>query len=298
MVSKENHSRAALPFLALLVGNLALACGPFLVRNSGVGPVAAGFWRLALAIPFLFLLARLAGQPVRPPTRTLTLIVAVGAFMFATDVAAWNAGILLTKLGNATLFGNIGSFIFAAFGLWVARKWPSPVQAMALAAAAAGCLLLMKGSAELSAANLRGDLLSALAGVLYAGYLIAVDRARGALPPIGLLALSSLFAAIVILPIALAMGDRMFPADWSGLIALALVSQVLGQGLLVFAIGRMSPLVVGLGLLTQPALSAFLGWRFYGETLTPLDWLGAVLIVVALVLVRLRGGPQPASEAQ
>ena len=37
----------SLAFIALLVGNLALACGPFLVRNSGVGPVAAGFWRLA-----------------------------------------------------------------------------------------------------------------------------------------------------------------------------------------------------------------------------------------------------------
>ena len=37
----------------------------------------------------------------------------------------------------------------------------------------------MRGSAELSAANLRGDLLSALAGLLYAGYLIIVERTRG-----------------------------------------------------------------------------------------------------------------------
>ena len=56
----------------------------------------------------------------------------------------------------------------------------------------------------------------------------------------------------------------------------------------MFALGQVPPLVVGLALLTQPAISAFIGWVVYGETLTGLDWTGAVAIGVALVLVRLR----------
>jgi drug/metabolite transporter (DMT)-like permease len=290
----ENRQPKASPiaFAALLAGNLALAMGPFLVRQSGVGPVAAGFWRLALAVPFLLLLAKFAGQPVRPANRKMLLIITAGAFFFATDVAAWNAGIMLTKLGNATLFGNIGSFIFAGFGLWLARRWPSPLQTMALIAAAIGCALLMWGSAELSLRNLHGDLLSALAGLLYAGYLIAIDRARTEVAPLGLLALSSLIAMFIILPIALVRGEQMVPLDWTGVVALALCSQVVGQGLLVYAIGHLSPLIVGLALLTQPALSALLGWVYYGETMTALDGIGAVLIAAALVLVRLRGAAQ------
>ena len=59
----------------------------------------------------------------------------------------------------------------------------------------------------------------------------------------------------------------------------------------------MPPLVVGIAMLTQPALSALLGWLYYRETLTPLDWVGAVLIVAALVLVRLRTAPRTVSEA-
>jgi drug/metabolite transporter (DMT)-like permease len=199
---------------------------------------------------------------------------------------------MLTKLGNATLFGNIGSFIFAGFGLWLARRWPSPLQTMALIAAAIGCALLMWGSAELSLRNLHGDLLSALAGLLYAGYLIAIDRARTEVAPLGLLALSSLIATFIILPIALVRGEQMVPLDWTGVVALALCSQVVGQGLLVYAIGHLSPLIVGLALLTQPALSALLGWVYYGETMTALDGIGAVLIAAALVLVRLRGAAQ------
>jgi drug/metabolite transporter (DMT)-like permease len=47
-------------------------------------------------------------------------------------------------------------------------------------------------------------------------------------------------------------------------------------------------------MLTQPALSAFLGWFYYGEAFTPRDWLGAAMIVVALVLVRLKPRGEPA----
>lgn len=293
MVSIRNESSVhPLAFVALLVGNLALAVGPFLVRHSGVGPISAGFWRMALAVPFLFAIAWMVKTPVRWPGRKAGIAIAIAAFLFAADLAAWHKGILLTKLGNATLFGNISSFIFAAWGLWLARQLPTPVQALALLLAAAGCALLMWGSAELSAAHLRGDLLAALAGLLYAGYLIAVDDTRRTLAPMPLLFLASLLGAAMLLPAAVASGETFAPTDWSALFALALCSQVVGQGLLVFALGQVPPLVVGIAMLTQPALSAFLGWRFYGEGLTVLDGLGAAMIVVALVLVRLRPRPQ------
>ena len=66
-------------------------------------------------------------------------------------------------------------------------------------------------------------------------------------------------------------------------VLLALGSQVIGQGLLVYSIGHVPPLVVGLALLTQPAISALVGWFAYGETLRPLDWIGASAIGAALV---------------
>jgi drug/metabolite transporter (DMT)-like permease len=280
-------------FVALLIGNLALASGPFLVRNSGVGPVAAGFWRLALALPFLWTIAWMFRQPVHLPRKALTFAITLAACFFAADLAAWHAGILLTKLGNATLFGNISSFFFAAWGLWLARKWPSVIQGAALSLAAAGCGLLMWGSAELSAANLRGDLLAMLAGLLYTGYLILVERTRGEVEPLPLLFLASLIGAALLLPAALAAREPIIPADWTGLIALALCSQVIGQGLLVYALGHVPPLVVGVAMLTQPALSALLGWIYYGESFTPLDWTGAAMIIIALILVRLKQRGEP-----
>ncbi len=279
--------RAPFAFTALIVGSSALAVGPWLVRLAGVGPVAAGFWRLALALPFLFLIARVMGQPVHWPGRAMAVLIAVAAFFFAVDLAAWHASIHMTKLGNATLFGNVSSFVFAAWGLWLVRRWPTALQAAALALAALGAAMLMSGSAELSARNLRGDLLALTAGLLYTGYLIAVERARGSLAALPLLFLASAFGAAMLLPASLLMGEQVIPADWSFVLLLALSSQVLGQGLLVYAIGALPPLVVGLALLTQPAISALVGWFAYGETLAPLDWVGAAAIAIALVLVRL-----------
>jgi drug/metabolite transporter (DMT)-like permease len=258
------------------------------VRLADVGPVAVGFWRLTLAIPFLWLLARLAGQTLGKPGRAIVVTLVVASAFYAADLAVWNAGIRLTKLGNATLFGNIGSFVFAAWGLWLARRAPSVLQASALILAAVGCVLLMSGSYELSPRHLRGDLLAVLAGLLYAGYLIGVERARGDVKALPLLLLVTILSAAMLLPVSAAFGERIWPGDWTPLLIFALSSQVIGQGLLVYAIGALPPFVVGLALLTQPAISAFIGWTVYAETLSPLDWVGAVSIAIALVLVQLQ----------
>ena len=274
-------------FPAVLVGSCALAFGPWLVRLSGVGPIAAGFWRLALALPFLLVIAALTRQAVHWPGRKLATLVAIAAFFFAADLAAWHVGIHMTKLGNATLFGNVSSFGFAAWGLWLARRWPSRLQGLALGLAAFGAALLMGSSFELSPRHFAGDLLCLLAGLLYVGYLIAVQHGRGSLKPLPLLFLASAFGAAMLFPLSLMLGEQIIPYDWTYVFLLALGSQVLGQGLLVYGIGHVPPLVVGLALLTQPAISALVGWSAYGETLSLADWLGAAAIGTALVLVRL-----------
>jgi drug/metabolite transporter (DMT)-like permease len=284
MASSLQHRFA---FAAVLAGSTALAFGPWLVRLAGVGPVAAGFWRLALALPFLFVIALRTDQAVHWPPRRLALLAALAGFFFAADLAAWHVGIHLTKLGNATLFGNVSSFAFAAWGLWLARRWPTRLQALALGLAAAGAALLMGSSAELSMRQFTGDLLALGAGLLYTGYLIAVQKARGALQPLPLLFLSSAFGAAMLLPFSLLLGEQIIPTDWTYIVLLAIGSQVIGQGLLVYGLAHVQPLIVGLVLLTQPAISGLVGWAAYGETLSSLDWAGALAIAAALVLVRL-----------
>ena len=285
-----------LAFPALLLGNIALAFGPWLVRLADVGPVAAGFWRLALALPFLLVVGRIAGQPAHWPRRALVVTIAIAAIFYSLDLAAWNAGILMTKLANATMFGNSGSFVFAVYGLILARRAPSLKQSLALITAVGGAGLLMSGSYELSSSNFAGDLLTLVAGLFYGGYLIFVERGRTELKPLPLLILATAFSVPILLVISAALGETIWPRDWTPLLIFALSSQVLGQGLLVYSIGTLPPLVVGLGLLTQPAISATIGWLAYGETLSTSDFIGAAAIALALIVVRLPDRGLRASE--
>jgi drug/metabolite transporter (DMT)-like permease len=282
---ERNPARFAFP--ALIAANIVLAAGPWMVRLADVGPVAAGFWRLAIALPFLVWLAaaQMRGKPW--PAWPLVAAVAVGGLLFAADLGAWHEGILRTKLANATLFGNFASFIFALYGFVILRALPRPMQWLALLLAAGGAALMLGRSYELSPQHFVGDLLCLGAAFFYALYLIAVDRARRQLASWPVLAIATAAGALPILLAALAMGERVIPTDWTPLILLSIGSQLIGQGLLVYALGHLTPLVVGVGLLTQPVVSAAIGWVVYGERLALADGIGALLICAALVLIRL-----------
>jgi drug/metabolite transporter (DMT)-like permease len=282
-------------FPALILANLFLAAGPWMVRLADVGPVAAGFWRLALALPFLLFIGwrQHRGRPF--PGKAMIVLVAAGGLFFAADLAAWHEGILRTKLANATLFGNFASFLFAIYGFILLRSVPRPVQLVALLLAGVGTVLLLGNSYELSSANFTGDLLALLAGLFYTFYLIAVDRARKVMKPWPVLAIATAGGALPILLFALALGEQVMPQDWLPVIALSISSQLIGQGLLVYAMGHLSPVVVGLCFLTQPIASAAIGWVAFGERLSAGDGVGALLICAALVLIRL---PQRKEEVE
>ncbi|WP_277969787.1 DMT family transporter [Sphingomonas echinoides] len=283
-----------LAIAAVILANAALAFGPWFVRLADVGPVSSAFWRIALAAPLLAGAALATGW--RPSRNTgagglsglLWAMIAVGGVCFAADLASWHLGILRTTLANATLFGNCAILMFPIYGFLAARSWPTRIQGIALLLATVGAVLLMGRSYQLDPRNLAGDMLCLLAGVLYTGYFILMARARATLPPVPALALSTLASILPLLLFALLLGETMWPTHWGPLVGLALVSQVIGQGLMLFALGKLPPLVVGLALLVQPVVGATIGWTVYGEKLGLPDLFGASLVAVALVLVSRR----------
>lgn len=276
-------------FVALLGGNFALALGPWFVRLADSGPVSAGFWRLFLPLPILALLAvrQRSPAPRTKPGLGALLLIAVAGIFFALDLASWHIGIAYTRLGNASLFGNSGSLILMIWGLVAARRLPRPVEIAAIVAAVGGAAILLGRSLEIDRATLIGDLFCILAGVFYFFYILLLQGARGQFESWGLLFTSTLASAPVMLAIAIWLREPVWPHVWWPLLALALGSQVIGQGLIVFALRHFSALIIGVVLLTQPAVSILLGWLAFGETMGLLDALGMALIASALLLGRL-----------
>ena len=300
MRSSAPRDSVGLAVPALIVANIALALGPWLVRiakvDGHVGPIGSGFWRLALALPVLLIAMRSERAP-RPTNMRMLLVAAIlSGLFFAADLAAWHLGILHTRLSNATLLGNVTAILFPLYGFIVARSLPSRKQGLALALALCGAALLLGRSYELSARNLLGDLFCLLAGVCYTGYLVFADRARSALGPVTTLTWSVAAGIPILLAVALAFGDPIWPTIWWPLILMTLGSQIIGQGLILYAVSRVSALVVGLMLLLQPIVAATVGWLAYGERLTMFDYAGGVAIAAAVLLVRGSERPLPAAQ--
>lgn len=273
-------------FAALLGGNAALALGPMWVRLADSGPVSAGFWRLALAVPFFVLLARLNRQPLTGAPRGVLLGVLAGGVFFALDLSSWHLGIELTRLGNATLFGNAGSILIAAWGLIALRRMPRTPEWLAFAAAIVGAAILLGRSLQIDHTTLIGDLLCLLAGFLYTFYILLAQRGRAVLGSWALLFWSSLIGLPVMAMAAALLGEPFWPTNWLPVIALAFTSQLIGQGLLVYALRHFPPLVIGLALLTQPTIAVTVGWIWFGEVLGALDLFGMALVAAGLVLAR------------
>lgn len=289
-------SRFAFPLF--LLGSIVLSAGPLFVRLADVGEVQSAFWRLAIGAPLLFLLVRATasrdGAPARPPRITIWLIL--GGIFFAGDLAVWHLGITRTAMANSTLVGNSAAFLFPVWGYLTMRRWPTKTAGFALAMAACGIALLAGQSASISREHLTGDLLCLVAAIFYTAYLIVMDKGRqghGALPA---LAFATLVGAIVLFPLALIAPGAFWPTDWTPLLLLALSSQVLGQGLIIYALPQLPPVASGVGLLIQPAFSGLLGYLWFGEVLALADIAGIALIFTAILIVRRPSAAQPEIE--
>lgn len=286
-MTKATERGGGFALLALIMANVALAFGPLFVRMADTGPVSAGFWRLTLALPVLVIIALQRREPLSGFRSGTWWMLALGGFAFALDLASWNFGIERTKLANSVLFGNMGSVIMVLYGFVISRAWPRKAEIGAVLLAIFGASLLMGASYELDVRNLIGDLFCLAAGVLYVVYLLSIRHVRGDLGSWSVLVWSTVFGIGPMLGIALLLGEPVWPTDWTPVLMLALVCQLLGQGLMVYAVSHFSPVVLGIALLGQPVIASIVGWVAFNESLSLTDWIGMIAIGVALVLVRL-----------
>jgi len=205
---------------------------------------------------------------------------------FALDIGFWHIGIGMTRMANASLFGNAGSLVIMIWGLIALHRRPRFSEWFAIAAALGGGAILLGRSMEIDRATVIGDLFCVAAGLLYLGYLIILQKYRAALGGWSLLTWSSIAGLPVLLGMALWLGEPIWPTNWAPVLVLALLSQLIGQGLLVYSLRHFSALVIGLALLTQPAVAVTVGWLVFNEALGLLDLFGMLLVAAALVLAR------------
>jgi drug/metabolite transporter (DMT)-like permease len=260
------------------------------VRLSEAGPTATAFWRVALAVPVLWVL-----YLVKPRAKAYRysgkwpLLLAAG-LAFAGDLAFWHASVVRTSVANSTLLANLAS-VFVTLAAWMLfRQRPTRLFVAGLGAALVGVTLLVHTSLAFSPTGLLGDAFGVVTAMFYAAYILAVKglRDRGE-TTLQLMAVTTTLTALVLFPVALATGEQMPPSSaygWSILLGLALVSHAAGQGLIAYALAHLPAAFSSVSLLLQPVMAALFAWALLSESLVPLQVLGGIVVLAGIYLAR------------
>ena len=277
-------------FLCLLAGGCAIAFAPILVRLSDTGPVASAFWRTALAAPLLWAWLAWPAARAAKPASTPRLALAAAGLFFAGDLGVWHWSIVYTSVANSTVLANLAP-IFVTLGGWL--LWREAVTRrflVGMALALAGMFVLVGPHFLAGGTRLLGDGLGALAGFFYGAYMLAVKRLRDAgASTSGLMAWSTTITALALLPIAYLSPQPLIPAQLSGwwvLVALAVVSQILGQGLIAYAFAHLPASLSSVSLLVQPVMATLFAWALFGEMVGPLQLAGGTMVLAGIWLAK------------
>ncbi len=274
--------------LVLMVGAAAIGFAPIFVRLTETGPAAAGFWRLALALPFLAIMAFRPGAPRAQAGAPWRWTGLAGVF-FAADLACWHYGVTYTSVTNATVLTNLTPVVVTLAAWLLFRERPQRLFVLGLALALGGAVTMALSQSGARGINPPlGDALSAVTALFYGAYFLAIGQARKTANAARVMLWSSAAGAPLLLVAALLLREDLRPetlAGWGACVALGLV-HVIGQGAIAWALGRLPAALASVVVFVQPVVAAGLGWIIFGEPIGLIQGLGAVLALVGVAIAQ------------
>lgn len=281
-----------LPFAALVLGAVAMGLSPIFVRLADVGPFASAFWRMALAVPPLWLWLKIEDvrrpAPALDPARDYRIILWLG-FLFAGDLFFWHLAILNTSVANATLLATTTPLV-VAFGAWIFLKEKITPRIMAgVVSGILGAGLLVGASATFAPDNVYGDASGLITACFFGSYFLSVAYARRRMSPAQVMFYPAIVSAGFLLVAALALDEHLFPLSFEGLgvlVALALVSQIGGQGFAAYALGHLPAVFSSLVLFFEAIAAGLLAWVIFAEPISVWQLGGGLLILAGIYAAR------------
>ncbi len=283
-----------MPYLRLLGAQVAIGAAAIFARFAltGSGPLAVSALRLSIAA----LIAIALAFPFRRLSLRRELAFGCAGAALALHFAAWIASLLYASVAISTLLVTTTPLWTELYETIRARRPPERSFVIALGLALAGVALIVFGGtavathAPIAGHAALGELLALIGSIAIGAYLLIV-RDAGArhtepLPTRQIVARTYGWSALVLLAATLVGGERPpaaadLPA-WGGILAMALVSQLIGHTALNAALRDFSPSTVALTTLLEPAIAAAFAALLFHEALAPETIAGAVLVLAGV----------------
>jgi drug/metabolite transporter (DMT)-like permease len=233
------------PVLMAMAGATCIAFSAILVLLADVPPSTAALYRCAYALPPLLLLAWWERRRFGPlPERARNLALVAGVF-FMADLVFWHHAIAAVGAGLATVLGNVQVVVVALAAWAFLQEKPAARTLAAVPVVLLGVVLIsgVLGADPYGSNPALGVIFGVLTAITYGAFLLVLRAGSSDLRrPAGPLFYATLSAAVVTLPVGLALDELELTPTWpehGWLALLALTSQVVGWLLIAAALPRL-----------------------------------------------------------
>lgn len=292
--------RSGLAAIALCVALLAIACGSsfFVIAEQEMSPNAIALNRLLVAAVgfgiwngYQFLnqspedREKLTAQHSIRLQDWLLLGVAAASFVAFLILLAWS--LTQTTVAKASLFTHMMP-IFTTLGAWLllGRRF-SPQFLAGMVVAVLGAIAIGLDDLSLADGSVMGDGAALLAAAFFAVDILAVEQLRVRLPtPIITLGECTL-GTVLVLPTVLLQNAAVFPPSWrsgTAVLGLALITQMLGHGLLTYSLRQISAGLVSVATLAIPIIAAVLAMVLFSQTISQFNSVAFVTVLIGIYL--------------
>ncbi|WP_033152332.1 DMT family transporter [Streptococcus equinus] len=283
----NNRCNSAKYIFLIFLAICFLATGGIFVKLSPLPPINTGFYRVLFSIPMLLPFIKKSDLQSLSYKQVVTIVLA-GAFL-AGDLTFWNTSFSYTTVANSNLLVNLTPFTVIPVSYFLFKEKMTPKFLLGGLVTLLGVFVLMANKVTVSPERLLGDSMSLGASVFYAMFMITVYKLRDTVKSNVIMFLSA-FGTLLVLAAVISFTEgfyvpKNFEELWP-LLALALVSQILGQGLLAYCLGKVNASLSSLITLSQPVVAALYAWVIFQEHLNLQSIIAIIITLTGVYLAK------------
>jgi drug/metabolite transporter (DMT)-like permease len=275
-----------LGLLLIITSAISFGAMPIFARlayAAGADPITVLFLRFTIAA-VLMILIMIVSKTAFPRGLILLELILLGAIGYVGESLAYFMALTMASAGLVALLLYIYPALVTALSAIFLKEHLTPVKLVALFLALSGTALTMRIT---SGGSMLGILLGIAAAVDYAIYILLGSRIVRRSGPLGsttviIISTASVYAGIV------AIRGVTFPATsngWVAIIAIALISTVLAFTTFFAGLKRIGPTNASTLSTFEPIVAVILAAIVLGESISPVELLGGVLILAAVVVL-------------
>jgi len=291
-------------WFSVILGLLTSSLSPILIRASEVelSPQATIFHRSWMAMLIFVALEIVTTERQHSRAKdtieghsgdwlinwrsTFGLLLLLGS-TFTIAVVSWAWSLTITTVANSSLLHSLtpiftGLFAWIAFGQRFNNNfWIGTLIAVS------GVVILGISEYRFSPAHLWGDAGSLFSAIFFSVEPVLIGRLRQRLGTYTIMAWNYGIIALIILPGLWLFPDASVPVSsqgWFTLLAMAIICQTIGMGLLAYCLRFISAGVISLLHLSMPLISASIAWLAFGEPLSCWNVLVFVVIIGGIII--------------